>query len=74
MKLLVVLLAILFGVWLWRRGHRIKQATPQQKQLPAEPMIACARCGVHVPRSSSVQGRRGHYYCCAAHQQQAEGS
>lgn len=73
MKLLIVLLAILFGVWLWRRGHRIRHAAQQPKQLQTEAMIACAHCGVHVPRSSSVQGRVGRY-CSVAHRRQAEGS
>ena len=73
MKPLVVLLAILFGVWLWRRGRRIRRSEAEQKKLETEAMIACAHCGVHVPRSSSVTGRKGSY-CCAAHQRQAEGS
>lgn len=71
MKLLIVLLAILFGVWLWRRGRKVSRAAARQKQLQTEDMIACAHCGVHVPRSTSVTGHRGSY-CCAAHQHQAE--
>lgn len=76
MKLLVVLLALLFGVWLWRRGHRIRHAerqAPPRQQLSTEPMVACAQCGLHVPRSASVPGHRGNY-CCTAHRRQAEGS
>lgn len=71
MKLLIVLLAILFGVWLWRRGRKVSRAAAQQKQLQTEDMVACAHCGLHVPRSASVAGRQGNY-CCAAHQRRAE--
>lgn len=73
MKLLVVLLALLFGVWLWRRGRRVQahggaaraNATPQ-------PMISCAHCGVHLPRDAAVSGRAG-LYCSPEHQREAEG-
>ncbi|MEZ5607842.1 MAG: PP0621 family protein [Burkholderiaceae bacterium] len=73
MKLLVVLLVVLFGVWLWRRGSRLSAPPPP----PARPggavqaMVACARCGVHVPQSSAVTGRKGSY-CCAAHRRETE--
>ena len=74
MKLLLVLLAVLAGVWLWRSGRR---DMPQSRR-PAQPtgptvqdMVRCPTCGVHLPRSDAVAGRRGHY-CCAAHRTQAE--
>lgn len=73
MKPLIVLLAILFGVWLWRRGRKVSRAAARQKKLETESMIACAHCGVHVPHSTSVAGRKGSY-CCVAHRRQAEGS
>ena len=72
MKLLVVLLAVLFGVWLWRRGRRIKaHGNHGVRQLKAESMVPCARCGVHVPRSTATMGRLG-LYCCEAHRREAE--
>jgi len=38
-----------------------------QPQL-AEPMIRCAECGVHAPKSDSVSVA-GEAFCCAAHAQ-----
>lgn len=73
MKLLVVLLAILFGVWLWRRGRTLKapQARGGAPGAPL-PMVRCRHCGVHLPRAAAVTGRAGDY-CSPAHRQEAEG-
>ena len=44
-----------------RRGRN-----PPKRIRAAEPMVACAHCGVHVPRSEAV--RKGDdYYCSEAH-------
>ncbi len=74
MKLLVVLLVVLFGVWLWRRGQRVDApaAPPARRADAVQPMVACARCGVHVPQSSAIAGRAG-VYCGEAHRREAEG-
>lgn len=75
MKLLLVLAAVLLGVWLWRSGR--SGAAPRADQSPPPPpaapqdMVACALCGLHVPRSEAVAGRQG-LYCCTDHQQRAE--
>ena len=71
MKLLVVLLVLLFGVWLWR-SRRIADkpaAPPRPKELPS--MVTCQVCGLHLPQSEAVQTPRG-VYCGLPHQQQAE--
>ena len=75
MKALVVLLVVLFGVWLWRRGRRLDAPPappPPRSDGAVQPMVACARCGVHVPQSSAVAGRAG-VYCGEAHRREAEG-
>lgn len=71
MKLLLVLLAILFGAWLWRSGRSARR--PPTPPTPPQPraMIACALCGTHVPGDEALPGRGGHY-CCAEHRQRAE--
>ncbi|MFD2377036.1 PP0621 family protein [Ottowia pentelensis] len=45
---------------------------PPRSDGAVQPMVACARCGVHVPQSSAVSGRAG-LYCCEAHRREAEG-
>ena len=74
MKLLLVLLAVLAGVWLWRSGRR--NPPPQQRRgkpsgSAVQDMVRCETCGVHLPRADAVEGRRG-CYCSAAHRAQAE--
>ncbi|MDR2153744.1 MAG: hypothetical protein LBE78_01760 [Burkholderiaceae bacterium] len=74
MKLMIVLLAVLAGVWLWRRGRTGGARAPKrraQARAQALPMVRCARCGIHVPADEVVAGRRGSY-CCAGHRQDAE--
>ena len=75
MKLLIVLLVVLAGVWLWRRGRRLPPTRDPARPSgqAALPMGRCARCGVHVPGDMVVHGRQGGY-CCAAHRQEAEGA
>ena len=74
MKLLVVLLAVLAGVWLWQRGRQ-RQVPPPTRPgpAPALPMVRCARCGTHVPDNEAITGRRG-TYCSIAHRRESEGA
>ena len=73
MKLLMILLLVMVGVWLWRSK---RQAAPQRKQPPqasAAPvtMVRCAFCAVHLPVNEAVQGQKGRY-CSTEHLQRAE--
>jgi uncharacterized protein len=74
-KPLALLLVLLAGVWLWRRGRRIAApgaaARGRSGSLP-QPMLSCPVCGTHVPAGDAVAGRRGSY-CCAQHRREAEG-
>ena len=75
MKLLILLLAVLGGVWLWKRGRRLEQSQKPPRPNPRQqmqPMLRCPVCGVHVPQTDAVAGQRGSY-CSAAHRRQAEG-
>lgn len=72
MKWFVVLLAVLAGVWWWRRGQGLAQAVMKKPAAAPQAMRACRHCGVHVPEAEAVTGRLG-AYCSAAHRQQAEG-
>ncbi|RID98338.1 PP0621 family protein [Simplicispira hankyongi] len=71
MKFLVLLLVLGVAYMVWR-GKRVesRKAPRQSAQLPApQEMLACARCGVHVPRSDAWLSD-GRSYCCAEHQKQ----
>jgi uncharacterized protein len=73
MKLLIVLLVVLAGVWLWKRGrrHPPDQAAPSRAGQQALPMVRCAQCGTHVPGNEAVLGQRGSY-CTHAHLRESE--
>jgi uncharacterized protein len=73
-KLLLILLAIAAVAWWWRRGQRAAKTAARPDAVAApQPMVCCARCGVHLPASNAVTGRAGRVYCCAAHRREAEG-
>jgi len=66
-RLLFWIAVIAAAVWLWRRLSRPTRPTP--KQDSAVPMVRCAHCGVHVPRTQALaQGER--WYCSRAHLEQ----
>jgi len=86
LKIFIFLLAILFGVWLWRR-NRLNALKEKQKETPnnssaqasahdtpnlsqPSPMHACDHCGVHLPESDVLKGRSGRY-CSEVHRQAA---
>lgn len=78
MKFLLVLLALVFGVWLWRKSRIEDKATPRSPPPPPaqatdtpQEMGCCAWCQVHLPRSDMVSGQ-GALYCCEEHRQRAE--
>jgi uncharacterized protein len=74
MKLLLILLVVLAGVWLWRSNRPSGPKLRRQKtEAAAQPMdmVRCALCSVHVPTADAVQGKKG-VYCCADHRHRAE--
>ena len=73
MKYLLVLAVIAVGYAFWR-GQRTGAPPPQGKRPlpPPQHMVACAHCGVHLPRSEALTNGPRHY-CCAEHQRQDAG-
>jgi uncharacterized protein len=62
---LLLLAAIVVVVYLLIRAFRGK--TPPARDNPAtEDMVRCERCGLHLPRSESVESG-GHFYCGIEH-------
>lgn len=78
MKYLLVLLVIVIAVGIWRSRRRAEnleaQRPPPGKHLqPPQDMVACARCGLHLPRSDALMlgaSPRAEYYCSAEHRAQ----
>ena len=79
MKLLVILLVVLFGLWLWRRGREADRAErtphrPAARRPPALPneMVRCAVCGLHLPATDALTTGDASF-CSPEHQRQARG-
>ncbi len=76
MKYLLIVGLALLVLWLLRRART--QVRPPDRPAPPPvgaptEIVACAHCGVHLPRADAVSGARGLPYCGAAHQREAEG-
>jgi uncharacterized protein len=72
----LLLLAVIAGVAWWvfgRRPDRDGQAAPPAgggrggHAAKPQPMLACAHCGVHLPRSEAVKDTADRVFCSEAH-------
>ena len=68
MKIILVMLAVLALWWLLRAALRPRERPPDATSSDSapQPMLACAHCGVHLPRDEVLPGRGG-VFCGAAH-------
>ena len=69
MKIFIFLLAVFVLLWLLRGSQRRRTPPPQARPGSApkpQPMLACAQCGVHLPRDEALPGRGG-VFCGDAH-------
>lgn len=69
MKYVLLVLVVVVGVlWLARMSRRrALPPKPPAGEVPRhETMLACAQCGVHLPRSDALPGRGG-VFCNEAH-------
>ena len=74
MKFLLLLVVVLAVLWLLRSGSRrvappaapSKAARDVPADAPAEAIVACAHCGLHLPHSEALPGRGG-VFCSEAH-------
>jgi len=71
MKFLFLVLVVLVVVWAIKRG-RAGTAAPKapEASTPTE-MVACAHCGIHLPRAEAVSGHKG-LYCSTEHRSAAK--
>ena len=66
MKILLFLVVVFVFLWLLRGAtSRRRGSAAPPPQAPQE-MIACAHCGVHLPRDEALPGRGG-VFCGDAH-------
>ena len=65
--LIIAAVVIYFVVTGAARRHRAR-AEPK----PAEPMVACAHCGVNLPRSEALEAQ-GRFFCSEEHRRLASG-
>jgi uncharacterized protein len=63
-RLIVLVLLVVLAVWLVRRA--LRAAKPQQKSAVQGELVACARCGVHLPRAEARESG-GRVYCGEEH-------
>ena len=69
MKILIFLIAVVLLLWLLRKSSTRRAPPPAAPRDPAatpQPMLACAQCGVHLPRDEALPGRGG-VFCGEAH-------
>lgn len=79
MKIAMVLVLVLIGVWLFRlnrrsdRGESARQRTPppEKPTVMALEMVRCRQCDVHLPKADAIAGKQG-VYCSLEHRQRAE--
>ncbi len=74
MKLVLILVAVLVGIWLFRSNRKTPTSSKQAVSRPPSAqldMVRCLHCDVHLPKSDAVTGRQG-AYCSLEHRQRAE--
>jgi len=79
MARLFLLLAVLLAIFWWLGSRvRARRAEPPPADAAAdthrraqEPMVPCAHCGVHLPRSEAI-AYQGLHYCRAGHLPEAQ--
>jgi len=70
MKLLFLVVSVLLIWWALRLLRR--PPLPGRKSEPrVENMVACHRCGLHIPEKEAVS-RNGRFYCSEAHAREEE--
>lgn len=72
---LALILAVVVG-WFFGRGRRKVEPPARGRAAPAAPapeapkrieMLACAHCGVHLPRSEAAFDAAGRPFCTPEH-------
>lgn len=71
MRMLLLLVAVVLALAWWSRGRKGPAASGAPPAPPApQPMLRCARCGLHLPAADALRDAQGRPYCGPAHLQQ----
>lgn len=66
-RVLVLILIVVLVVWLLRRALKPAAPKPPAAKTPLEgDLVACARCGLNLPRSEAREAN-GAVYCSDEH-------
>ena len=66
-RLLLLFLIVWFLFWMIKKQFSDSIETDEKPKLKeSEDMIACDKCGTHVPKSLSYESNEKHY-CCQEH-------
>jgi len=67
-RLILIAVAVLLLVWLVRRalGEARKRQGGGEGRTPVGELVACAHCGVNLPRSEA-RSAGGRHYCSEEH-------
>jgi uncharacterized protein len=69
MKFILFLVAVFVLLWLLRNALGRRDGTrpaPPPEARAAQPIVACAFCGLHLPRDEALPGRGG-VFCGEPH-------
>ena len=78
MKYLLVMALVLGVFWMWRHNRHVEKKEERDKakhqaavqKLSPVDIVACAVCGVHLPKSEALRSADS-YFCGDAHRRQA---
>jgi len=65
-------LVLAFVAYMVIKGAARRSRPPPAGDRPPEPMVACKRCGVNLPRSEALE-EGGHFYCSEEHRRPGAG-
>ena len=75
-RIVLLVVAVLVLIWLLRRALTSRKPGAGRPVRPASPvpeLVACAHCGVHLPKNEAVADRNadgsvsGPYFCSESH-------
>ncbi len=77
MKIALLLVAVLVGIWFFKSSRRKPQDGSRPKPTASQPdkvaldMVRCHHCDLHLPRPDAIEGKQG-LYCSVDHRRQSE--